>query len=148
MLLRQGRRNVKIGRGLGGILSNIFSKIAPFAKTLFNIGKRAFNSTLGQSIVNKTKENTVESGMKALDDVMKGKNVVESLKSNIKDAATKSFKDSTNLVQKAVKRKLSPDDDIPKKTRNKKNKKKQKKYQSIARRGKGRTKQDIFSTLR
>lgn len=86
-MLLQRRRNVQTGRGLGTILSSIFRTIAPYAKTLLNVGKRIFSSRPAQAIVKSAQQSAVQSGLNVVDDVIKGKNVKRSLKEHAQSLA-------------------------------------------------------------
>lgn len=105
-MIGRTRFRVQTGRGLGSILSSIFSKLAPVARTVYNAGKRAINSTLGQSILKTTGQSVAEGGVNLIDDVLKGENVKNSLVKRAKNTAEKSLTDSAKLIQDAVKRKF------------------------------------------
>lgn len=103
------RRRLHSGRGIGSVLKTLFSKIAPIAKTIFNFGKRAFNTDLGQAIAKSTQQNLAEGGIKLVDNVLKGENVKNSLKSAITETGQKTLTDSANLISETVKDKYLTD---------------------------------------
>ena len=81
------KRNVQKGRGIGSILSSIFRKIAPFAKTILNIGRKAAATKPVQEVLKSAKKEALKTGVQIADDALKGKNIKDSIKSNAGIAA-------------------------------------------------------------
>lgn len=81
------KRNVQRGRGIGSILSSIFRKIAPFAKTILNIGKKAVATKPVQEVLRSAKSEALKTGVQIADDALQGKNIKESIRSNAQSAA-------------------------------------------------------------
>ena len=81
------KRNVQRGRGIGSILSSIFRKIAPFAKTILNIGRKAAATKPVQEVLKSAKKEALKTGVQIADDALKGKNIKDSIKSNAGIAA-------------------------------------------------------------
>lgn len=101
-MLLQRRRNVQVGRGLGSVLTSVFRTLSPYAKTLLNFGRRIFTSKPGRAIVKTAQQSAVESGLKVVDDVIKGKNVKASLKENVKAVAKNVGSSTLTQVKKMV----------------------------------------------
>ena len=93
------------GRGLGGVLANLFKRAIPFGKTLakaaINTGRQFAQSEAGQDIINDTISSTATAAKHALlnNDSKKAKEeIINSLK--------RSGKKSKRLVKRIVKQKL------------------------------------------
>lgn len=95
------KRNVQRGRGIGSILSSIFSKIAPIARTILNIGRKAVKTKPVQEVLKSAKNEAIKTGLQVADDVFQGKNVVESIKSNAESGAMKIAESAINEAKKA-----------------------------------------------
>ena len=81
------KRNVQRGRGIGSILSSIFSKIAPIARTILNVGRRVVKTKPVQEVLKSAKSEALKTGVQIADDALQGKNIGESIKSNAETAA-------------------------------------------------------------
>lgn len=103
------KRNVQRGRGIGSILSSIFRKIAPFARTILNIGKKAATSKPAQEVFRSAKNEALKTGIQIADDALQGKNVRESIRSNAEKAAKTVAQSALGEAKKMV------DDQNPKK---------------------------------
>lgn len=79
----QRKRNVQNGRGIGSILSTVFRKIAPYAKTIINTGQRILSSKPAQNVLESGKQSIAKASVRVLDDVLQGKKVKESLKEHL-----------------------------------------------------------------
>lgn len=99
-MIANRKRNVQHGRGIGSILSTIFSKIAPIARTIFNIGKKVVKSTPVKKVFKSAQEEVIKSGIQVADDVLQGKNVQESLKQNASTAANQIAKRAVGEAKK------------------------------------------------
>lgn len=126
------RKKPQIGRGLGSILSTIFSKIAPIARTLMNVGKKVVKLKPVQNVISTAKNESIKSGLNLLDDVIQGKNVKQSIKAN-----------ATNVANSVANKALSQIIGSDKKPRPKKRPKKKKKKVISTKRAKS----DIFSSI-
>lgn len=80
------KRNVQNGRGLGSILSTIFRKIAPLAKTLVTTGQRILTSKPAQQVIETGKQSLAKAGVQVADDIFQGKNVKQSVKEHLSSA--------------------------------------------------------------
>ena len=120
-MLGHRKRKVQVGRGLGTIFSTIFRKVAPIARTLFNVGKRLFKSAPVQRVAKSAADSALDSGVRVIDDVVQGKNLKDSLKENItkvaNDVGNKAASEAVGFLQRQkmdkVKKKRKP----PKKRR-------------------------------
>ena len=94
------------GRGLGGVLSNLFRKIIPFgkslAKTAINTGKQFVQSETGQDIIN----DTISSSAKAAKHVLLNNDSRKAKQEMIK-SLERSGKKSKGLIKKIAKEKLN-----------------------------------------
>jgi hypothetical protein len=84
------------------MLSSIFRTIAPYAKTLRNVGKRVFSSGPSQAIVKSGQQSAVQSGLNVVDDVIKGKNAKRSLKEHAQSLAQDVGSSTVSEVKKLV----------------------------------------------
>ena len=108
------RRQVQVGRGLGSIFSTIFKKITPIAKSLYNIGKRIFSSAPVQKVAKNARDTALQSGVQIVDDVIQGKNVGESIKSNVKTASKRIANDAAEEAKRYLEGKKSRPPNKPK----------------------------------
>lgn len=96
------KRYSQHGRGIGSILSSVFRKILPFAKTILGIGRKAVNSKTGQSVIKSAKNEALKTGIQVADDALKGRNIGESIKRNAKSAgkniANTALKEAESLL--------------------------------------------------
>lgn len=120
------KRNVQRGRGLGSILSSLFSKIAPFARTLFNIGTKVVKSAPAQEVIKSAKNEALKTGIQVADDVLKGKNVKESIRSNVENAAKNVASSAISQAKKRLNNDLNPGEISNKKQKSSKKKRKKK----------------------
>jgi hypothetical protein len=145
-MLLQRRRNVQTGRGLGTILSSIFRTIAPYAKTLLNVGKRIFSSRPAQAIVKSAQQSALQSGLNVVDDVIKGKNVKRSLKEHAQSLAQDVGSSAVSEVKKLAS--MQPPKVVNKKSAaNNKKKRKNPVLGSKKTRPAKRSKGDIFDSV-
>ena len=102
------KRNVQKGRGIGSILSSIFSKIAPIARTILNIGRNAIKTKPVQSVIQSAKNEALKTGIQIADDAIQGKNIGESIKSNTQAAAKSIASSALGEAKKYVDKKPTP----------------------------------------
>ena len=122
--LRKRKVKLQTGRGLGSIFSSIFRKIKPIARSLYNIGKRVFSSAPVKKVVKSAQNTALQGGVQVIEDVNQGKNVAESLKTNVKQASKKIASDAAQEAKLFLEGKKSRP---PRKTPAKKSKKSRKK---------------------
>ena len=109
------------GRGLGGVLSNIFRRIIPFgkslAKTAIKTGKQFVQSETGQNIINDTISSSAKAAKHALLD-NDGKKAKEEMVNSLRRSGKKSQK----LIKKIAKQKLDAviNDQVKEKNKTKK----------------------------
>ena len=73
---------LQLGYGLGSILSNIF-------KSILRIGAKTIKSPLVKTVGKAASEAAISTGINVLTDTLRGKNLKESLKSNVKTSKEK-----------------------------------------------------------
>ena len=93
------------GRGLGGILSKLFSRIIPFGKsfamTAVKAGKDFIKSDIGQEIVKDTLSSSARAASRAiLDDDLEG------AQNEIRHSLKRSKEQTQDILKKIAKRKL------------------------------------------
>jgi hypothetical protein len=146
---------VQRGSGIGSIFSNIFKKLIPLGAKLFNIGRKAAKSTVGQHVIKAAKRTALQSGLDLANDVLDGKSLKSSLKSRLGEAPGKfakevrkgggggkrSRKSSKTKKKKMTKKTGTKKKKKKKKTGGKKNKTKRKKMTTTKKKKKKKTKQ-------
>ena len=125
------------GSGVGSIFSNIFRKLIPLASKLipfatktaskvFNIGKKAAQSQVGQKVIKAAKKTAFDTGVSIAQDTLEGKNLKTAARQRMKEAGTKFVGNVEHQFKggkwKAVKGKASNKAKCKKKTVKKKKK--------------------------
>lgn len=105
MLLRK-RNRAQVGRGIGSILSVLWTTLAPFAKQLFKWGKKAVTSNTAKEIGRSATTTALEKGVAAVNSAMSGEPIKDSLKKNAKEAGKDILKTGVSAVTKSVQKKV------------------------------------------
>ena len=138
-----GRRSKRViyGRGLGGFLSKMFNLIKP---KIFGLAKSAVKSNSFKKIVKDAKDVALNTSSKVIQDVVSGKNVRETVKSNVKEGAkqiaSNAAKTSLDSLHSIINNKKDQIDDV----KNIKTPKKRSKKRKVL--GSKKVKKDIFET--
>lgn len=74
------------GAGIGSIFSSIYSTVVPLIKSALRIGSRVVKSPVGRSVVNSAKKTAMKAGLNVVNDALRGENVVQSTKRELKKA--------------------------------------------------------------
>lgn len=92
------------GRGVAGdgILGTIWNVAKPFLSKAMGLFGTAAKSTIGKKVIESAKDNAIKSGVKLVDDVLKGENVGQSLKKNLTDTAKNTLSEGTDIVSKGL----------------------------------------------
>lgn len=121
-MLIHRKRNVQQGRGVGSILSTIFRKIAPYAKTLLNTGQRILATKPAQRVLETGKQSLAKAGVQVVDDIFQGKNAKQSVREHL-SSALDTVKESALQEAKAQVAQMSKDNNKEVKPNTKKKKK-------------------------
>lgn len=103
-------RVTRYGRGLGGVLSKIFNYIKP---KIFGLARSAVKSKPFKKIVNNAKNIALDTGSKVIDDISKGQNVRDSIKSNLRDGAKTFAKKTADTSIETLKNMINPREKKP-----------------------------------
>lgn len=88
------------GSGIGSIFSNIFRKLIPLASKIipvasraatkvFNFGKKAAQSRVGQKVIKAAKKTAFDTGVSIAQDTLEGKTLKKAARQRMKEAGTK-----------------------------------------------------------
>ena len=74
------------GAGIGSVFSKLFSNVVPIVKSIFNVGKQAAATPLGQAVIRDAKKTAMQAGLNVVNDAMEGKNILQSTRDQVKGA--------------------------------------------------------------
>ena len=89
------------GGGIGSFFSMIFKSLMPLAKKAVGLGSTAIKSKAGQNVIKAAKEIAIDTGKKAIKDVIEGKSVKEAAADNIKAATKRAAKTVKRTAKEA-----------------------------------------------
>jgi hypothetical protein len=87
MLYHQGDY-IQRGRGIGSIFHAIARSVYPAIATLGKLGKSALTSSTASSLLQKVKNSAIDAGINVASDTLAGKNVGQSILTNLAGIAT------------------------------------------------------------
>lgn len=99
-----GGRGAWHGRGVvgGGMWGSLWNFAKPLLSKAINVFGSAAASPVGKQVIASVKDNAIKSGVKIVDDVLKGENVGQSLKKNLSDSAKNTLSEGSNIVSQGL----------------------------------------------
>jgi hypothetical protein len=102
------RQNYQRGKGIGSIFSSIYSSVVPLIKSALRIGKNVAATPVGRSIVKEAKKTAMKAGLNVVNDALRGENVFQSTKRELRSAGRRALNLGAQEVQNRTRPSSTP----------------------------------------
>ena len=96
----RGGERLQRGRGIGGLLRLVKSVFSPFIKSAGKTIVKAATSDTGKNILNSVKDQALETGLHLASDVLRGKDMKESVQNEVQNVKRKAADFIENVASK------------------------------------------------
>ena len=96
----RGGERLQRGRGIGGLLRLVKSVFSPFIKSAGKTIIKAATSDTGKNILNSVKDQALETGLHLASDVLRGKDMKESVQNEVQNVKRKAADFIENVASK------------------------------------------------